>query len=82
MFELYNTNGIWKLSKFLLTKVDDLKSRDIPQVIAVSDQGGRAPVWGHVLEHQGVSVILEFSVEKAIDRWSTTIPDKVRNSSF
>lgn len=82
MFELYNTNGLWKLSKFPLTKVDDLKIRDIPQIIVVSDQGATAPVWGHVLGHPGVSVILEFSVEKAIDRWSTTIPDKVRNSSF
>jgi hypothetical protein len=37
-----------------------------------------APMWGYILRHQGVSVILELSIEKALDRGSTEMPDKIR----
>jgi two-component system, OmpR family, response regulator len=52
-------------------------SRPIPKVFVVCDQRDTAPVWGYVLRQQGLIVILETSMEKAIDRWSTEMPDLV-----
>ena len=49
----------------------------IPKVFVVCDQRDTAPVWGYILRQQGLSVILETSLEKAIDRWSTEMPDLV-----
>jgi hypothetical protein len=43
----------------------------------VCDQSDTAPVWGYILRQQGLIVILETSIEKAIDRWSTEMPDLV-----
>lgn len=49
----------------------------IPKVFVVCDQRDTAPVWGYILRQQGLSVILETSLEKAIDHWSTEMPDLV-----
>ena len=49
----------------------------IPKVFVVCDQKDTAPVWGYILRQQGLTVILETSIEKAIDRWSVEIPDLV-----
>jgi DNA-binding response OmpR family regulator len=49
----------------------------IPKVFVAGDQRDTAPVWGYILQQQGLSVILETSLEKAIDRWSTEMPDLV-----
>ena len=49
----------------------------IPKVFVVCDQRDTAPVWGYILRQQGLIVILETSIEKAIDRWSTEMPDLV-----
>jgi DNA-binding response OmpR family regulator len=49
----------------------------VAKVFVVCDQRDTAPVWGYVLRQQGLSVILETSLEKAIDRWSTEMPDLV-----
>ena len=43
----------------------------------VCDQRDTAPVWGYILRQQGLIVILETSLEKAIDRWSSEMPDLV-----
>lgn len=51
--------------------------RPIPKVFVVCDQRDTAPVWGYILRQQGLLVIMETSMEKAIDRWSTEIPDLV-----
>jgi len=51
--------------------------RPIPKVFVVCDQRDTAPVWGYILRQQGLIVILETSIEKAIDRWSTEMPDLV-----
>ena len=51
--------------------------RPIPKIFVVCDQRDTAPVWGYVLRQQGLVVILETSLEKAIDRWSTEMPDLV-----
>jgi DNA-binding response OmpR family regulator len=47
------------------------------KVFVVCDQKDTAPVWGYMLRQQGLGVIIEPSVEKAVDRWSTEMPDLV-----
>jgi len=49
----------------------------IPKVFVVCDQKDTAPVWGYSLRQHGLIVIVETSREKAIDRWSSEIPDLV-----
>ena len=49
----------------------------IPKVFVVCDQRDTAPVWGYILRQQGLTVILETSRDKAIDRWSNEMPDLV-----
>jgi len=49
----------------------------ILKVFVVCDQRDTAPVWGYILRQQGLIVVLETSLEKAIDRWSTEMPDLV-----
>lgn len=49
----------------------------VPKVFVVCDQRDTAPVWGYILRQQGLIVVPETSVEKAIDRWSTEMPDLV-----
>jgi two-component system OmpR family response regulator len=34
-------------------------------------------VWGYILRQQGVSAVLEASIEKAIDHWTSALPDLV-----
>lgn len=60
-----------------MTEVDSVKTRDIPKIFVVCDQSDTAPVWGYMLRQKGLSVILETSSEKAIDRWSSEITDIV-----
>ena len=47
------------------------------KVFVVCDQKDTAPVWGYILRQRGLIVILETSLEKAIDRWSAEMPDLV-----
>ena len=49
----------------------------IPKIFVVCDQSDTAPVWGYILRQQGLAVIMEPSIEKVIDRWSTEMPDLV-----
>ena len=49
----------------------------IAKIFVVCDQRDTAPVWGYILRQQGLSVIIEHSVERAIDHWSTAMPDLV-----
>jgi DNA-binding response OmpR family regulator len=56
---------------------DPAHEQPVPKVFVVCDQRDTAPVWGYILRQQGLIVILETSIEKAIDRWSTEMPDLV-----
>jgi len=47
------------------------------KIFIVCDQEDTAPVWGYILRQRGLIVVLEPSLEKAIDRWSTEMPDLV-----
>ena len=51
--------------------------RPIPKIFVVCDQKDTAPVWGYILHQRGLTVILETSLEKVMDRWSTEMPDLV-----
>ena len=51
--------------------------RSIAKIFVVCDQRDTAPVWGYILRQQGLKVILETSLDKAIDRWSGEITDMI-----
>lgn len=51
--------------------------QQIPKIFVVCDQKDTAPVWGYILRQQGLQVILETSLEKAVDRWSAEIIDLI-----
>jgi DNA-binding response OmpR family regulator len=56
---------------------DGANAVPIPKVFVVCEQRDTAPVWRYILRQQGLSVILEHSMERAIDRWSAEMPDLV-----
>jgi DNA-binding response OmpR family regulator len=60
-----------------MTQVEQLSTREIPKIFVVCDQSDTAPVWGYILGQQRLTVILETSLEKAVDRWSTEFADLV-----
>lgn len=49
----------------------------VPKIFVVCDQKDTASVWGYILRQQGLIVILETSIEKAIDHWFLETPDLV-----
>ena len=60
-----------------MNQVDELKSNYVPKIFVVCDRTDTAPVWGFILRQQGLIVILETSLEKAVDHWSMEMPDLV-----
>jgi len=60
-----------------MLQVDHLAAVHIPKIFIVCDRSDTAPIWGYILREQGLTVILETSTEKAIDRWTTEMPDVV-----
>ena len=60
-----------------MAHADQLKTRDIPKIFVVCDQRNTAPVWGYLLGQQGLTVVLETSIAKALDRWANEITDLV-----
>lgn len=60
-----------------MNQADELKSKYVPKIFVVCDQTDTAPVWGFILRQQGLTVILETSLDKAVDRWSMEMPDLV-----
>jgi two-component system OmpR family response regulator len=57
--------------------VEELKTKYVPKIFVVCDQTDTAPVWGFILRQQGLVVILETSLDQAVDRWSMEMPDLV-----
>lgn len=47
------------------------------KIFVVCGQKDTAPVWGYILRQRGLIVVMEPSVEKVIDRWSSEMPDLV-----
>jgi DNA-binding response OmpR family regulator len=60
-----------------MTVVDKAISINIPKIFVVCDQRDTAPVWGYILRQQGLNVVLETSLERAIDRWSMEVADLI-----
>jgi two-component system, OmpR family, response regulator VicR len=46
-----------------------------PKIFVICNQPDTAPVWGYILRKDGMVVILEKSIEKALDHWSIEIPE-------
>ena len=57
------------------SKLEPENARPIPRVLVICDRTDTAPVWGYILREQGLRVSLESSPEKAVERWTTEIPD-------
>jgi DNA-binding response OmpR family regulator len=49
----------------------------VTKIFVVCDRSDTAPVWGYILKQQGLAVILETSLDKAVDHWNREIPDLV-----
>ncbi len=47
----------------------------VPKIIVICNQPDTAPVWGYILRKDGMIVVLEKSIEKALDHWSTEMPE-------
>ncbi len=60
-----------------MNQVAELKSNYVPKIFVVCDRTDTAPVWGFILRQQGLVVILETSLDKAVDHWSMEMPDLV-----
>src|SRR5215207_2850277 len=60
-----------------MNPVNHFEPIHIPKIFVVCDRSDTAPVWGYILRQQGLTVILETSTEKAIDRWTMEMPDIV-----
>jgi DNA-binding response OmpR family regulator len=60
-----------------MEELDYLEATQVAKIFVVCDRRDTAPVWGYILRQQGLTVILETSLEKAVDRWTTEITDLV-----
>jgi DNA-binding response OmpR family regulator len=60
-----------------MNQVDYLEVTQIAKIFVVCDRSDTAPVWGYILRQQGLTVVLETSIDKAVDRWTTEITDLV-----
>jgi DNA-binding response OmpR family regulator len=60
-----------------MNQADYIEATQVTKIFVVCDRSDTAPVWGYILRQQGLTVILETSLEKAVDRWTTEIPDLV-----
>lgn len=58
-----------------MKQADSVISNHIPKIFVICNQPDTAPVWGYILRKDGMVVVLEKSIEKALDHWSTEIPD-------
>ena len=63
---------------FMNVVVEPVKSTThTPKIFVICDQIDTAPVWGYILRQQGLVVVLEISLEKALERWAAEMPDLV-----
>lgn len=60
-----------------MNEVHNRKPTHVPKIFVVCDQSDTAPVWGYILRQRELTVILEASLDKAVDHWSVEMPDLV-----
>jgi DNA-binding response OmpR family regulator len=58
-----------------MNQAESASSHHTPKIFVICNQPDTAPVWGYILRKDGLVVVLEKSVEKALDHWSIEIPD-------
>ncbi len=46
-----------------------------PKVYIICNQSDTAPAWGYILRQRGLTVVMETSLEQAVDHWSEDLPD-------
>ncbi len=63
--------------ELIMKQVETIEATQVTKVFVVCDRSDTAPVWGYILRQQGLTVILEPSLDKAVDRWTTENPDLV-----
>lgn len=66
-----------EIKGLFMKQVETIETTQITKVFVVCDRSDTAPVWGYILRQRGLTVILEPSLEKAVDRWTTENPDLV-----
>jgi DNA-binding response OmpR family regulator len=66
-----------EIKGLFMKQMETVDTTQLTKVFVVCDQSDTAPVWGYILRQQGMSVILERSIDKAIDRWAVEMPDLV-----
>lgn len=74
---MYNTDTRRGYLSNEASTIDHAHSAHIPKIFVICDRQDTAPIWGYILRQQGLIVILEHAIERAIDRWSTEMPDLV-----
>src|SRR5512142_2133192 len=46
-----------------------------PKVYIICNQSDTAPAWGYVLRQKGLTVVMETSLEQAVEHWAEDVPD-------
>jgi two-component system KDP operon response regulator KdpE len=60
-----------------MDQVETTRIAYIPKVFVICNQADTAAVWGYILRQKGITVILETTVEKAVERWYVEAPDLI-----
>ncbi|HET6594986.1 MAG TPA: response regulator transcription factor [Anaerolineales bacterium] len=60
-----------------MKQVETIETTQVTKVFVVCDRSDTALVWEYILKQQGLAVILETSLDKAVDHWTTEISDVV-----
>lgn len=60
-----------------MKQVETIDATQVTKVFVICDRSDTAPIWGYILKQQGLTVILETSLDKAMDRWTVEMPDLV-----
>ena len=58
-----------------MSQTDFGKSTHIPKIFVVCDLMETAPVWGYILKHKGMQVVLKSDVDQAVEHWTNAAPD-------
>jgi len=68
--------------KSLSSTLDRAKTAYLAKIFVPCGQKGTAPIWGYIPRQLRLNLHFESSVETAIDRGSTTMPNNLRYPSL
>lgn len=60
-----------------MLQAEEIRTAHAPKILVVCNCPDTAVLWGFILREKGLSVVIERSPERAIDRWSREMPDVV-----